>query len=187
MPCWQSACLPSASTAPGLVRSLFSESHAIIEKIRPGAEAAVKLGGKAVIGGKEALRLLGQQPRLPSLVWLYFLGALSTLPLIVRRRFPDIVHPLIFSGFLLTLWVFPLDVQIASLTAWVSTYTFAAYGRANERVRERVELHNGNLSTGPTTNGGFTVDASLVGARSGSTAIPSQPHNLSTNHDRKFN
>lgn len=113
----------------------FVEDQAIMEKIRPGAEAAVKLGGKAAVGGKETLRILERQPHLPSLGWLYFLGALSTLPLMFRRRFPEIVHPLVFSGFLLTLWIFPLDVQIASLTAWVSTYTFATYGRPNERVR----------------------------------------------------
>ncbi len=116
----------------------FVEGQAVIEKIRPGAEAAVKLGGDAAIGGKEALRVIGEQPQLPSIGLLYFLGALSTLPLIVRRRFPDIVHPLVFSGFVLTLWVFPLDVQIASLTAWVSTYSFAAYAKANARIRNTV-------------------------------------------------
>jgi signal transduction histidine kinase len=116
----------------------FLEGQTVLDKIRPSAEAAVKLGGEAAIGGNETLRILGQQPHLPSLGWLYFLGALSTLPLMFRRRFPAVVHPLIFSGFLLTLWIFPLDAQIASLTAWVSTYTFAAYGRAGERVRNLI-------------------------------------------------
>jgi hypothetical protein len=118
-----------------LTQIAFVDAINLAEKIRPGAEAAVKLGGKAAVGGKEALRLLEQEPHLPRVGWLYFLGALSTLPLIFRRRFPGVVHALIFSGFVALLWVFPLDVQIASLTAWVSTYTFAAYGKANARVR----------------------------------------------------
>jgi signal transduction histidine kinase len=118
-----------------LTQISFIEDQAVIEKIRPSAEAAVKLGGEAAVGGKETLRILSQQPGLPSIGWLYLLGGLSTLPLMFRRRFPDIVHPLLLAGFLITLWVFPLDVQIASLTAWLSTYTFAAYGRAPERFR----------------------------------------------------
>jgi signal transduction histidine kinase len=118
-----------------LTQISFIEDQAVMERIRPGAEAAVKLGGEAAVGGKETLRILSQQPHLPSIGWPYLLGGLSTLPLMFRRRFPDLVHPLVMGGFLLTLWVFPLDVQIASVTAWLSTYTFAAYGRAPERVR----------------------------------------------------
>ena len=118
-----------------LTRAEFIEGQELIDKIRPSAEAAIRLGGKAAEGGKETLRVLNEQPPLPPTMWLYLLGALSTLPLMVRRRFPDIAHPLIFGGFLLTLWIFPIDVQIASLAAWLSTYTFATYGRLSERLR----------------------------------------------------
>jgi signal transduction histidine kinase len=140
----------------------FLESQAVIEKIRPGAEAAVKLGGKAAAGGTEALRILAQQPHLPPLGWLYFLGALSTLPLIVRRHYPDLVHVLIFSGFLVTLWVFPFDSQIASLTAWLSTYNLAAYGRANPRIRQFILALTGSaivlLISGVVRNHEFNPD-----------------------------
>jgi signal transduction histidine kinase len=128
-----------------LSQASLVEGQAIVEKIRPSAEAAVRLGGEAAVGGRETLRILEEQPQLPRIGWLYFLGGLSTLPLMVRRRFPDVVHPLIFSGFALTLWVFPLDVQIASLTAWLSAYSYAAYAKANTRVRNLVLTITGSI------------------------------------------
>jgi signal transduction histidine kinase len=119
------------------------DGQELIDKIRPSAEAAIKLGGEVAIGGQETLRVLNEQPPQVAAIWLYLLGAVSTLPLMVRRLFPDIVHPIIFGGFLLTLWVFPLDIQIASLSAWLSTYTFATYGRISERLRNAFLLITG--------------------------------------------
>ena len=117
-----------------LVQLGLIDSTRDIASLRAAAEAAVKQGGKTEVDARRALELLTQPQRL-AMIWIYLLAVASTLPTMFRRRFPGSVHVVVFGAFLLTQYFSPFDSQIATVTAFLTTYTYAAYSDHSSRVR----------------------------------------------------
>lgn len=121
-----------------LVQLSVADADREIAAIRPSAEAALKQGGEAKAGAERLLDLIARRPTRIAMPWIYLLAVLSTAPLAFRRRRSNSVHLIVFSAFVVTVYVSPVDAQIAQGAAWLSTYSFAAYATNSKRYRQSV-------------------------------------------------
>ncbi len=119
-----------------LVQLSLIDAKQDIASVRAVAEAAAAQGGEAAAGARRTLELLALEPKRIRMGWVYAFAVASTIPLVLRRRFPGSVHVVVFTAFLMTQYFSPFDGQIATVAAFLSTYTYAAYSEHPARLRQ---------------------------------------------------
>jgi signal transduction histidine kinase len=113
----------------------YAETVRDASSIRPSAEAAAAMDGKAGEGGKRLLEILAEFPKNINIGLGYSLASVSCFALALRRRLPGIVHLLGLLTFAAAMWFVPAIGQLMSIVIWISLYSFAAHSRWSDRTR----------------------------------------------------